>query len=105
MGCSSNGEPNPEPPKAALLSLVIEGKTGWWKPDPIPRPKAEFLRRVVSAPPDEVLSEPLPLAAVYMVDIDGTRYTLEPNEVIQGNTRRWKSEGIQKRILDAAKKK
>ncbi len=102
---AAGGDGKPAPPKANLLSLVIEGKTGRWTPAPIPRAEAELLRRVVSAPPDEVLSDPLPLEAVYMVDIDGTRYTLEPNEVIQGNTRRWKSEGIQKRILEAVKKK
>jgi hypothetical protein len=105
VGCASRVEQNPEPPKANLLSLVIENKTGRWRPDPIPGAEAEVIRRIVAAPPDTILSEPLALEAVYMVDIDGTRYTLEPNEIItMGNTRIWKSKGIQKRILDAVRK-
>lgn len=83
---------------------MMHDNSGRWQPHSIPDAEAEVLRGIVALPPDEVLSEPLPLEAIYMVEIGGTRYALEPNELIQGNTRRWKSAGIQKRILDAVKK-
>ena len=103
VGCSSTIEPNPEP-KANLFSLVIEGKTGRWKTQPIPQTEAELLRGIIASPPDQVLSMPLPLLHTCVVEIEGTRYALEPGELIRGNTHRWKSTGIKKRILDAVKK-
>ncbi len=102
MGCSSRTEV-----PAATTSLIMHDKSGKWQPHEIPGPEAKLLEGIVAAHPDEEFAEGLPLEASYMVEIEGTRYALEENEIIflGARTKRWKSEGIQRKVLEAVEKR
>ena len=98
-GCSS--QPETPPPSAELLMLDENYR---WQSHDIPDVQEQKLRRIVQSEPDEEFDDNLPLEPIYSVEVDGTKYALEPDEIIflgMPRTRRWKAPGIRKEILEA----
>jgi hypothetical protein len=100
-GCSSKVEPTP-----SSASLVMHDAKGELVSHRLPDSVTALIKGIVTAEPDEDVPEALSLEAVCSVDYDGHRYALEKNELIEllgVRTIRWKSEGIQAKILGAAR--
>jgi hypothetical protein len=101
VGCSSRSGPS-----TSSASLVMHDAKGELISHALPDTTASILKSIVTRKPDEDVPGPMPLEAVYCIDLDGHRYALEENELIEllgVRTITWKSEGIQAKILKAAK--
>ena len=87
--------------------LMMHDDKGRWEFHLLPDSEAKFVQGLVTTEPDRDYPEGMPLEPNYLVEIDRTRYAVVENELIllgDNRIKRWDSQGIQKRLLEAVGK-
>ena len=103
---ASGQEPEIAVPKPAARIILELGQRDKERSIALPVEAAELAKRLVAGPPHSESEPQVPLAMRTAVVLDGVRYALQDDEIILlygHGSKTWKSPGIGKRLIDAAR--